>query len=135
MFVGDVDIAVHPMKASVNGSEPHWVTHIYVVNQDNKVIAMESLDPTFVDVAAMEFDIPPGVTSVKAYEFCNIHGLWEGPSVKVQKAAEADKDTEDQKAADKNGDVKDLEKAESGASRTSNMVLTGLLLSIFLSMS
>ena len=46
------------MKASVNGSEPHWVTHIYVVNQDNKVIAMESLDPTFVDVAAMEFDTP-----------------------------------------------------------------------------
>ena len=106
-----------------------------MVDQDNKVTAMEYLDPTFVDVATMEFEIPPGVTSVKAYEFCNIHGLWEGPSVKVQKAAEADKDTEDQKAADKNGDVKDLEKAESGASRTSNMVLTGLLLSIFLSMS
>ena len=59
---------------------------------------------------------------------------WE-PASAVQKAAEADEDTEDQKAADKNGDVKDLEKAESGASRTSNMVLTGLLLSILLSMS
>lgn len=73
----------HPMNPSINGSEPHWITDIYVVDQNNNIIAMNSLDPTEADKATLTFNIGPNVTETKAYEWCNLHGLWEGPSVQV----------------------------------------------------
>ena len=69
----------HPMSAD----EPHWVTAIYVTDENDSIIAMETLDPTNMDKAVMEFSIPESVSEVKAWEFCNKHGLWSGPSVKV----------------------------------------------------
>ena len=86
IFVGKEDGGpVHPMVGSSDGiAEPHWITELYVVDQDDNIIVMKSLDPTGVNEARMEFDVPDDVDSLTAYSWCNIHGLWVGPTVEVE---------------------------------------------------
>jgi len=76
----------HPMVASADPATVHYVTHIYVVDQNNKTIAMENLDPTNVAKASITFVVPSDATSLTAYEWCNLHGLWKGPTVSLSKA-------------------------------------------------
>jgi len=86
IVVGNPDGAIHPMKAfnaSDPATPPHWITDVYVVDQDGNFVAYRQLDPTDVDIATLEFDIPEGVEEVTAYSWCNLHGLWKGPAVKV----------------------------------------------------
>merc|ERR1712087_744080 len=72
----------------------HFVTHIYVVDQDGDIVGMRALDPTQIVhgpvPAQAEFDIPDGTTSLQAYEWCNKHGLWEGPVVNVSSTLTAE---------------------------------------------
>ena len=91
IIVGVEPDPVHPMIGSADGAtDPHWITEVYVVDADTgKIITMKSLDPTGVDAATMEFDIPSGTESIVAYEWCNIHGLWESPKVETTTAAAA----------------------------------------------
>ena len=83
------------MNGSVDGvTEPHWITELYVVDQNDKILTMKSLDPTGVDAATLDFDVPEGTESVTAYSWCNIHGLWVGPTVEIPASdAVADADT------------------------------------------
>lgn len=74
---------MHVMIGGDAETPPHWITDIYVLDQDKKIIAFQALDPTNVDIATMEFDVPESATDVTAYEWCNIHGLWKGPTVEV----------------------------------------------------
>jgi len=87
---GDVEGGVyHPMIASNDPNKVHWVTHIYVVDQNDEVIQMKAMDPTVVGVpATFVFIVPEGVTQLVAYEFCNIHGLWKGPTFNLQNSGE-----------------------------------------------
>lgn len=71
------------MVAASADAGPHWITHIYVVDQVDIIIAMKTLDPSDVDEAMSSFEIAEGVTEVTAYEWCNLHGLWKGPTVRV----------------------------------------------------
>jgi len=91
IIVGVEPDPVHPMIGSADGiTDPHWITEVYVVDADTgKIITMKSLDPTGVDAATMEFDIPTGTESIVAYEWCNIHGLWGSPKVETTTAADA----------------------------------------------
>jgi len=73
----------HPMTASTNASTVHFVTHIYVLDQDDGFVAMSPLDPSHSNIAQLNFTIPEGTTSLKAYEWCNLHGLWESSVVNV----------------------------------------------------
>merc|ERR1719450_1500175 len=56
----------HPMSASsdLNGS-PHFITHLYVLDQDDGFVAMSALDPAQSSIAQLEFDIPQGTTQLK----------------------------------------------------------------------
>eukprot|EP00978_Attheya_sp_CCMP212_P016614 scaffold43696_cov48-Attheya_sp.AAC.3 len=86
VLVGNYSGATHPMIASIGGSTPHWIEMIYVVDQDDTVIAMQALDPTDPPfMGLMYFSIPDSgsVTKVRALQKCNIHGLWEGPYVQI----------------------------------------------------
>lgn len=85
VFVGKEDGAHHPMIGVLGDEPPHWITEIYVVEEETgAIIAMSSLDPTNADNAAMTFDLPPGgPKKLTAYSWCNIHGLWVGPTVEV----------------------------------------------------
>lgn len=83
ILVGQVGVAIHPMNGSPDGAEgepPHWITEIYVVDQDGKIVAMKSLDPTGVTEATMTFDTPEDATTLQAYswcsEFCLVDGLF-----------------------------------------------------------
>merc|ERR1712176_704784 len=62
---------------------PHFITHVYILDQDNGLVAMSALDPSQSSVAQLELIIPEGVSQLTAYSFCNLHGLWEGPAVSV----------------------------------------------------
>jgi len=68
----------HPMSPTA----PHWITDIYVVDQDNKIIAFHTLDPS-AEAAEIDFNIPASATELTAYEWCNLHGLWKGPTVTI----------------------------------------------------
>jgi desulfoferrodoxin (superoxide reductase-like protein) len=86
VLVGNYSGATHPMIASIGGSTPHWIEMIYVVDQDDIIIAMQALDPTDPPfMGLMYFSIPDdgSVTTVRALQKCNIHGLWEGPYVEI----------------------------------------------------
>eukprot|EP00579_Thalassiosira_antarctica_P001393 CAMPEP_0201868152 /NCGR_PEP_ID=MMETSP0902-20130614/2160_1 /ASSEMBLY_ACC=CAM_ASM_000551 /TAXON_ID=420261 /ORGANISM="Thalassiosira antarctica, Strain CCMP982" /LENGTH=338 /DNA_ID=CAMNT_0048393463 /DNA_START=90 /DNA_END=1106 /DNA_ORIENTATION=+ len=85
VLVGDTDVAIHPMNGSPDGeSKPHWITEIYIMDQSGTIVAMKSLDSAGVNEATMDFKVPEGAESLQAYEWCNLHGLWEGPVVKIE---------------------------------------------------
>merc|ERR1712070_397430 len=45
---------------------------------------MQSLDPSGMSKAVITFQVPRNASSLTAFEFCNKHGLWKGPTVQVQ---------------------------------------------------
>lgn len=95
ILVGKVGEAIHPMNGVTDDgeSDPHWITELYVTDQDGKIVAMKSLDPTGVTEATWTFETPEGATTLQAYSWCNIHGLYVGPTVEVATTKEATTDT------------------------------------------
>lgn len=92
VLVGEAGVATHPMTGSPDGtyssSEPHWITEIYVKDTEtNKIVAMETLDSTGVDTATLDFDVPKSAKSLQAFAWCNLHGLWVGPTAEVATVA------------------------------------------------
>lgn len=93
---GDHAHRYHPMKPEepVHHSEAHFITHIYVMNQNGDIVIMETMDPTveheglYGDLARgkaqIEFPLPRGATQLKGFAFCNQHGLWEGKWVQIE---------------------------------------------------
>jgi len=71
ILVGKVGGPIHPMNGSDGETSPHWITEIYVVDQDGTIVAMKSLDPTGVTEATMTFDTPEGATTMQAYSWCS----------------------------------------------------------------
>ena len=98
---GSVVVGTEEVYHPMDGEKPHWVTVIYITDENDTIIAMKNLDPNDVDKAEMTFDIPEGVKEVSAWEFCNLHGLWKGPSVSVKAAVtmEETEETESSPAA------------------------------------
>jgi len=74
----------HPMVASDAAATVHFVTHIYVLDQAGEIVVLKNLNPENVDKAQVDFTVPSSATSLTAYEFCNKHGLWKGPTVTVK---------------------------------------------------
>lgn len=76
--------AYHPMSAaSSQNSGAHFITHVYVLDQDGSMVGMKALDPSNTTRAVATFNVPVSATQLVAYEWCNLHGLWMGPVVKV----------------------------------------------------
>jgi desulfoferrodoxin (superoxide reductase-like protein) len=76
-----VEGSYHVMKGSSreldeegNPVEPHWITDIYVVDQNGTIITMESLNPADMEVAQIHFTVPSNATTLTSFEWCNIHG-------------------------------------------------------------
>ncbi|KAL7521287.1 hypothetical protein ACHAWX_005957 [Stephanocyclus meneghinianus] len=84
ILVGSVDGGIHPMVGSADGvEEPHWITEVFIVDDQDNFITLKALDPTGVDQAAIAFSLPENSLSVTAYIWCNIHGLYVGPTVNI----------------------------------------------------
>eukprot|EP01060_Flectonema_neradi_P035409 TRINITY_DN650_c6_g1_i1.p1 TRINITY_DN650_c6_g1~~TRINITY_DN650_c6_g1_i1.p1 ORF type:complete len:1134 (+),score=187.87 TRINITY_DN650_c6_g1_i1:90-3491(+) len=88
--VGDIspdalsDTPLHPMNAD------HFIETIFVEDQNGVVIASASLLPTSGSSPTFEFDIPTNTTSLTPYEYCNIHGLFKGPTVELVLSSTSD---------------------------------------------
>lgn len=121
--------AFHPMNG---GDAPHWITSVYITNQNKEIISMQMLDPTDVTKAEMTFDIPEGTESVTAWAFCNLHGLWVGPNVMVTaNEPVADESKPNGEVADTNGDkVNPDDAASSGFTSSPASVLVAALVGI-----
>lgn len=71
----------HVMKDTTDPNTVHYITYIYVLDEEGRCVAMEAPDPTTVDKCVVDFDVPKNARKVTPYSFCNLHGLWVGPSV------------------------------------------------------
>ncbi|CAE8726190.1 unnamed protein product [Polarella glacialis] len=85
---GDASDPVHPMVGdpSSDGANMHFIETIWVEDQSGQILSYRSLSPSEPSPATLYFDIPVGTTSVRAYEYCNIHGLFQGAAVPVTPA-------------------------------------------------
>lgn len=82
--VGSEAGEIHPMNGSADGvTEPHWITEIWIVDDQGYTTSMKSMDPTGVDAAIYEFYPNSNSKQVTAYIWCNIHGMYVGPTVDV----------------------------------------------------
>jgi desulfoferrodoxin (superoxide reductase-like protein) len=86
----------HVPKVAINGgvadvscthavAEGHWITTIFVEDQDQNVIHMEDFlgRGPGASQAVTSFRIPPGVTSIVAFAYCNLHDCWSSESIAV----------------------------------------------------
>eukprot|EP01063_Lacrimia_lanifica_P032503 TRINITY_DN5563_c0_g1_i1.p1 TRINITY_DN5563_c0_g1~~TRINITY_DN5563_c0_g1_i1.p1 ORF type:complete len:456 (+),score=110.78 TRINITY_DN5563_c0_g1_i1:217-1584(+) len=80
--VGPPD-APHMQHASRNPRAIHYVSILYVVDQDGTTVAAtlpSPLDPR----VSLVFEVPAGTTRLTAYAYCNRHGLYAGDAVEVE---------------------------------------------------
>jgi desulfoferrodoxin (superoxide reductase-like protein) len=76
----------HPM------TEAHWLTVMYVRNQDNVVVYLRDFGQEAIKVQYLDddprfiFDVPPGTRWLRAFSFCNLHQHWRGPRVDIEEA-------------------------------------------------
>ncbi|KAJ9456028.1 Adenylate cyclase [Diplonema papillatum] len=78
----------HPTLASADPALIHYVSTIYVVDQHDVVFSMKDFSP-MESSPTLLLDIPYGVTAVKAFSYCNVHGLFEGPSTNVSNTTDS----------------------------------------------
>lgn len=64
----------------------HYITTIYLramVNGVDTVVGLWEFASTDPAPPTVQFTLPLGVTSVVAYEWCTLHGLWKAPALAV----------------------------------------------------
>ncbi|CAE7337002.1 dfx [Symbiodinium natans] len=84
---GDAADKIHPMED--NPDYIHFIQTMWVEDQAGNVVSMRHLSPAEPAPATMYFDIPDGATSLRAFELCNLHGLWRSAVVAVGAGAAA----------------------------------------------
>jgi len=79
---------VHPMvdDPSQDGANIHFIDTMWVEDQSGQLLTFRALSSSEPSPATLYFDIPVGTTSVHAYQYCNIHGLFKGDEVAVTPA-------------------------------------------------
>ncbi|KAJ9449941.1 hypothetical protein DIPPA_27312 [Diplonema papillatum] len=80
--------APHPQVASADPATVHFISTIYVEDQDERIIAMTELSAT-TEAPLLSFRIPAGTTQMTAFAFCNVHGLFGSIPFNLTKAAPA----------------------------------------------
>jgi len=62
----------------------HFITSIWLramVGGVDTVVGLWELNATDAAPPTVQFTLPAGVTSVTAYEWCTVHGLWKAPAI------------------------------------------------------
>eukprot|EP00947_MAST-08B_sp_MAST-8B-sp1_P004685 g4685.t1 len=87
--------SLHPMSSG------HYIQSIWATDQTGAVVGLIDYPaPTGTEATApipvLKFILPAGtlVTSLQPHEFCNLHGLWQGPQVSVPFSSRAQHWTE-----------------------------------------
>lgn len=108
VMVGSEEGEIHPMSGSTDGvTEPHWITEVWVVDDQGYTTTLNSLDPTGVDYASLEFYPDSNSKQLTAHIWCNIHGLYVGPTVDIPSKGD-DEDTAEIPESSANGLVASL---------------------------
>lgn len=78
-------LAVKDGSVTINSTHPmtreHWVTTMYVKDQDNKVIWLKEYLGT--DTLEKTFKLPANTTKIIAYAYCNLHDDWKSEWVET----------------------------------------------------
>lgn len=83
VIVGDTN-AIHPMVAANEPYKAHWITHIFVVDHKERIVAFEALDPSKNDRASISFKVPEFIDGLVPFAHCNLHGLWKGHALDLK---------------------------------------------------
>lgn len=76
---GDAGDAAKPADAGGTTAPEHYITTIYIrasVNGTDTVVGLWEFKSTDPAPPSVKFTLPAGVTSVTAFEWCTLHGLW-----------------------------------------------------------
>eukprot|EP01061_Rhynchopus_euleeides_P047970 TRINITY_DN9953_c0_g1_i1.p1 TRINITY_DN9953_c0_g1~~TRINITY_DN9953_c0_g1_i1.p1 ORF type:complete len:1890 (+),score=606.29 TRINITY_DN9953_c0_g1_i1:147-5672(+) len=79
-------VVYHPMEHTEDVSKLHFMTAMWVQNQDGHVIAFQEFT-TGAPNAFMTFPVPEGTTAVRGYSMCNVHGLHRGNAFPLPQGA------------------------------------------------
>jgi desulfoferrodoxin (superoxide reductase-like protein) len=71
----------------------HFITAVWAVDQASQVIFWHSFASSDA-TASVTFTLPVGVTTVTAYEHCNLHGVWVGSTITVSAGVRAEPEVE-----------------------------------------
>jgi desulfoferrodoxin (superoxide reductase-like protein) len=85
---GDAGDAAADAAPAVDAGKPpvHYITTIYIradVGGKDTVVGLWEFQSTDAAPPSVKFTLPPGVTSVTAYEWCTLHGLWKSDPIPV----------------------------------------------------
>jgi len=64
----------------------HYITTVYLkamVDGVERVVGLWEFDVSDPAPPTVRFTLPAGVTSVTAYEWCTLHGLWKAPPIAI----------------------------------------------------
>ena len=67
-----VQIDNHPMDPN----KPHWIMWIRLEDMDGNKLGEKTFQATDPSPAIAVFDLPTTYEKVKAFQRCNIHGIW-----------------------------------------------------------
>jgi desulfoferrodoxin (superoxide reductase-like protein) len=74
----------------MNPSKPHWIQYLWVVSEsDNRILGVKEFDATNDRTASLNVKVSRGST-VRAFAFCNEHGLWKSEAMKIPDSDESD---------------------------------------------
>ena len=62
-------------------AEDHVIQNIWIEDAAGKVLASRTL--AWTDATTSEFEVPEGASSVIAYAFCNLHGVYASPETTI----------------------------------------------------
>mmetsp|Transcript_28499 Transcript_28499/g.65185 ORF Transcript_28499/g.65185 Transcript_28499/m.65185 type:complete len:224 (-) Transcript_28499:1906-2577(-) len=69
----------HPIIASDDPKTVKFITHVYVMDQNKRVVAMRRTHPEIDEMPVeLNFKIPVGTTELTPYAFSNDQGWWKG---------------------------------------------------------
>merc|ERR1711920_581346 len=71
------------MIASSRTAAVHYVSSIYVTDEQRRLIAMAFKYPDDPAPASLNFTIPSSTRFVTVFVFCNRHGLFQGSTLQV----------------------------------------------------
>ena len=79
-------ISVGPVDNRHAQTDTHWISEIWLRNQDQKIVYYKELTPADQDNGLCPILTIPalvGTTSVTPYEICNLHELWRGSPLSI----------------------------------------------------
>lgn len=74
----------HPVTTTTDAATVHWPEYVYVVNEAGTVVYFNEIKPDEPDPVMLYFETPADSTTLTAYVYCNIHGLFVGEPITVQ---------------------------------------------------